>query len=80
MGNTPSDDKRRQRKYAVYATILATGFTAFLAILFIDKGIIPQDYSTYIVASWAMLWIIIILYSVIRDRGKNREDKWYVDR
>ncbi len=80
MENTSSDDdKRRQRRYATYVTILATGFTAFLAIVFIDEGIIPQDYLIYIVAFWAMLWIIVILYSVVRDRGKNREGKWYVD-
>ncbi|HEX9261802.1 MAG TPA: hypothetical protein VF893_04670 [Candidatus Bathyarchaeia archaeon] len=80
MVSAPSEEKRRQRRYAIYATILATGFTAFLAIIFIDEGIIPQDYLTYIVAFWAMLWIITILCSVIRDRGKNREGKWYADR
>ncbi len=73
MVNTPSEEERRQRRYAIYATILATGFTAFLAIVFVDEGIIPQDYLTYIIAFWAMLWVIVILYSIIRDRGKNEK-------
>jgi len=80
MVNDSSEEKRHQRKIALYVAILGTAFTVFLAIVFIDEGLVPQDYVTYIIAFWAMIWIFVILVSIVRDRGKSRENKWYVER